>query len=69
MTCVACGRSFVSDRTPLAVEGYCLFCREGVPVSCSFCGESCVGKPDGQKWCQRCRAVPLGLLLQQLAVR
>jgi hypothetical protein len=64
VTCRTCGRAYVSDNTPLAREGYCLFCRAGVPTTCVVCGADCEGKPDGQRWCQRCRDVPLGLLLQ-----
>jgi hypothetical protein len=57
----ACSRGFVSDATPMAAMGYCLFCRPSIKVRCARCDRVCPGACDGQCWCAACRAVPLGL--------
>lgn len=55
MTCLTCGRSFESDRSPMAGMGYCMLCRSQVDVTCSGCQAACKGAPDGLTKCQRCR--------------
>jgi hypothetical protein len=60
MNCKNCARPFVSDRTPMAEAGYCLFCRPAIEVVCARCGEACPGAFDGQEKCARCRSARLG---------
>jgi len=55
MPCITCTREFTSDRTPLAVMGYCMMCRADVNVTCAECGTPCMGAPDGQLRCRPCR--------------
>jgi hypothetical protein len=55
MTCCTCARDFVSDGTPLATMGYCLLCRSDVDVTCTGCGNTCKGAPDGATKCPSCR--------------
>jgi YspA, cpYpsA-related SLOG family len=55
-TCRRCENSFVSDRTPMAVAGFCMMCRPHVTVSCIHCGAECPGAFDGQQACTACRS-------------
>lgn len=59
--CRECGRDFVSDRTPMAEAGVCLFCRPSIQVTCRRCTTACPGAYDGQELCPGCRATPLGM--------
>jgi len=60
MICVHCQYDFVSDQTPMAADGYCLFCRPAIGVVCARCGAPCPGAFDGQKRCLECRSAQLG---------
>lgn len=60
MTCRECGRTFISDNTPMARSGVCLFCRPAVEVTCSRCQQPCPGAYDGLTRCPACRDTPLG---------
>jgi hypothetical protein len=55
VTCRTCERVFISDASPMADMGYCLMCRAAVEVTCSECGRSCNGAPDGATKCLDCR--------------
>lgn len=60
MTCRQCQRDFVTDRTPMAEAGICMWCRPGIRVVCSRCGADCPGAYDGQCKCASCRDARLG---------
>ncbi len=60
VNCARCERIFVSDRTPMALDGLCMMCRPLVEVECSRCRDRCPGSYDGLKCCPSCRAGRLG---------
>jgi hypothetical protein len=62
--CRRCDTTHVSDRTPMASDGYCMMCRPFIPVTCDRCSAPCQGAYDGQRKCPPCRSVPLSVLAE-----